>query len=76
MNSKDVIIRSLAAAKEAVKLDPSSWFYWNSLGVICMSSDIKNYSLAQHSFIVAIEKEANNSISWTNLGSLYLLLGK
>lgn len=76
VNRKEVVNKSFAAAKEAVRRDPHSWFYWNLLGVICMLNEIKNYSLAQHSFVMAIEKEANNPVSWANLGSLYLLLGK
>lgn len=75
INPNEMANASLAAAKEAVKIDPSTWFYWNLLGVICMSNEIKNYALAQHSFVMAIQIEHNNACSWTNLGCLYLLLG-
>lgn len=74
-NSDDVIKKSLAAAKEAIKLDPTNWIHWNLLGMICMSPLIKNYALAQHCFVVAIDRQSNNAVVWTNLGSLYLLLG-
>ncbi|NP_001153421.1 tetratricopeptide repeat domain 37 isoform X1 [Nasonia vitripennis] len=74
IDPNEIANKSLAAAKEAVKIDPSNWFHWNLLGVICMSNEIKNYALAQHSFVMAIETEPNNAVSWTNLGCLYLLL--
>lgn len=76
IDTKTVANKSLAAAKQAVRLSPSTWIHWNLLGVICMTEEIKNYALAQHSFVVAIRKEANNAVSWANLGSLYLHLGK
>jgi superkiller protein 3 len=73
VDRNDVVQKSLEAAKEAVQINPSFWIHWNILGVICMTNEIKNYALAQHSFVMAIECESN-SISWTNLGCLYLLL--
>ncbi|XP_014213900.1 tetratricopeptide repeat protein 37-like [Copidosoma floridanum] len=73
-DAKEVVKKSLAAAKEAVKLDPYNWFHWNLLGAICMSKLVKNYALAQHSFVMALERQSNNAVAWTNLGSLYLLL--
>ncbi|XP_011495670.1 PREDICTED: tetratricopeptide repeat protein 37 [Ceratosolen solmsi marchali] len=74
VDRNDIVLKCLAAAKEAVQINPSYWFHWNVLGVICMANEIKNYALAQHSFVMAIEIESN-SVSWTNLGCLYLLLG-
>lgn len=41
-----------------------------------MTEEIKNYALAQHCCVVAIDREPNNAIVWTNLGTLYLNLGK
>ncbi|XP_011301228.1 tetratricopeptide repeat protein 37 [Fopius arisanus] len=67
--------KSLAAAQQAVKLNPSTWVHWNLLGVICMTEEIKNYALAQHCWVMAIDREPNNAIAWTNLGTLYLHLG-
>ncbi|XP_015109958.1 tetratricopeptide repeat protein 37 isoform X2 [Diachasma alloeum] len=67
--------KSLAAAKQAVRLNPSTWVHWNVLGVICMTEEIKNYALAQHCWVMAIDREPNNAIAWTNLGTLYLHLG-
>ncbi|XP_034193237.1 superkiller complex protein 3 [Osmia lignaria lignaria] len=67
--------KCLAAAKHAVKLCPSMWLHWNLLGVICMSPYIKNYALAQHAFIMAIDKGLNSAIVCCNLGTLYLHIG-
>ncbi|KAL0112836.1 hypothetical protein PUN28_012243 [Cardiocondyla obscurior] len=75
VSKNDVAIKCYAAAKHTVKLDPQSWLNWNILGVICMSVYVKNYALAQHCFVMAIDKESNNAIAWSNLGTLYLHLG-
>lgn len=75
LNKEDTAAKCLAAAKHAVKLCPQSWLHWNILGVICMSPYIKNYALAQHCFIMAIDRESNNATAWSNLGTLYLHLG-
>ncbi|KAK0096871.1 hypothetical protein PV326_004037 [Microctonus aethiopoides] len=74
-NRKILAEKSLAAAKQAVRLCPTTWVHWNILGVVCMTEEIKNYALAQHCWVMAIDKEPNNAIAWTNLGTLYLLLG-
>lgn len=34
----------------------------------------KNYSLAQHAFIRALNIDHNSAISWSNLGTLYLIV--
>ncbi|XP_011689404.1 PREDICTED: tetratricopeptide repeat protein 37 [Wasmannia auropunctata] len=75
VNKNDVAAKCYAAAKHAVKVCPQSWLHWNVLGVICMSIYIKNYALAQHCFIMAIDRESNNAVAWSNLGALYLHLG-
>lgn len=75
VNKEEVAAKCLTAAKQAVKLSPQSWLHWNVLGVICMSSYIKNYALAQHCFVMAIDRESNNAVAWSNLGTLYLQLG-
>ncbi|XP_072746078.1 superkiller complex protein 3 isoform X2 [Anoplolepis gracilipes] len=75
VNKDDTAAKCLAAAKHAVKLCPQSWLHWNILGIICMSPYIKNYVLAQHCFVMAIDRESNNAIAWNNLGTLYLHLG-
>lgn len=72
INHKNLASKSLAAAKHAIKLNPSIWIHWNLLGVICMSPYIKNFALAQHAYIMAIDTEINNAIVWCNLGTLYL----
>lgn len=75
VNKDDTAAKCLAAAKHAVKLCPQSWLHWNILGVICISPYIENYALAQHCFVMAIDRESNNAIAWSNLGTLYLHLG-
>lgn len=75
INHKNLASKSLAAAKHAIKLNPSIWIHWNLLGVICMSPYIKNFALAQHAYIMAIDTEINNAIVWCNLGTLYLYTG-
>ncbi|CAK9797777.1 Tetratricopeptide repeat protein 37 [Anthophora plagiata] len=76
VNHESLASKCLAAGKHAVKLSPSMWLHWNLLGVICMSPYVKNYALAQHAFVMAIDKELNNAIVWSNLGTLYLCIGK
>ncbi|XP_076474936.1 tetratricopeptide repeat protein 37 isoform X2 [Bombus vancouverensis nearcticus] len=75
INHKNHASKCLAAAKHAVKLCPSTWKHWNLLGIICMSPYVRNYALAQHAFVMAIDKELNNAIVWSNLGTLYLYIG-
>ncbi|XP_043250095.1 tetratricopeptide repeat protein 37 [Colletes gigas] len=75
IDHKNLASKCLAIAKHAVKLCPSSWLHWNFLGIVCMSPYIKNYALAQHAFVMAIDRELNNSMVWSNLGTLYLHVG-
>ncbi|XP_046833328.1 tetratricopeptide repeat protein 37 [Vespa crabro] len=75
IDRKDIAIKSLSAAKYAVKLCPTSWLHWNILAIICMASEIKNYALAQHSYVMSISRESNNALVWSNLGILYLYIG-
>ncbi|XP_046485171.1 superkiller complex protein 3 isoform X1 [Neodiprion pinetum] len=71
----DVANKAVAAAKQAIKIAPSSWMHWNLLGVICMTHEIKNYALSQHCYVMAIDMELQNPVAWSNLGTLYLHLG-
>lgn len=75
IDRKDVATKSLAAAKYAVKLCPTSWLHWNMLAIICMTSEIKNYALAQHSYVMSISRESNNALVWSNLGIFYFNIG-
>ncbi|XP_012257142.2 tetratricopeptide repeat protein 37 isoform X1 [Athalia rosae] len=72
--SYEIAEKAEAAAKQAIRLAPSSWRHWNLLGVICMTKEIKNYALSQHCYVMAIDMEPQNAIAWTNLGTLYLHL--
>uniref|UniRef100_A0A131YK66 Superkiller protein 3 n=1 Tax=Rhipicephalus appendiculatus TaxID=34631 RepID=A0A131YK66_RHIAP len=67
--------RALASVRNAVTLKPSCFAYWNSLGVLAVTSGAENYGLAQHCFIKSLELESNNLYAWTNLGALYLQAG-
>ncbi|XP_076296367.1 superkiller complex protein 3 [Lasioglossum baleicum] len=75
VDQKTLASKCLAVGKHAVKLCPSTWLHWNLLGVICMSPHVKNYALAQHSYVMAIDRELNNPVVWCNLGTLYLHIG-
>ncbi|XP_076648879.1 superkiller complex protein 3 [Halictus rubicundus] len=75
VDHKILASKCLAVGKHAVKLSPSTWLHWNLLGVICMSPHIKNYALAQHCYVMAIDRELNNPVVWCNLGTLYLHIG-
>lgn len=75
-NKKEIAAKGIAAAKYAVRLNPASWFHWNVLGTFCMSKEVQNYALAQHCFIMAIDREPYNAVVWNNLGTLYLHLGE
>lgn len=79
--------QALGHVKNAVRADPMNPAYWNALGVLQFTTDIK---ISQHSFIMAIEAdnkvcrrcihsfaraEVNyyqSPIAWTNLGLLYV----
>ncbi|XP_077514565.1 tetratricopeptide repeat protein 37 isoform X2 [Amblyomma americanum] len=65
--------KALASVRNAVTLDPEQFAYWNSFGVLALSSGTENYALAQHCFIKSLQLESNNLYAWTNLGALYLL---
>ncbi|XP_055540464.1 tetratricopeptide repeat protein 37 isoform X2 [Wyeomyia smithii] len=67
---------AIAAAKQAITLEPSRWQNWNLLGVICATKQVNNLALAQHCFIEAISLDKKTAaVGWSNLGILYLLQG-
>lgn len=72
---KSSFTKALASVRNAVTLNPGCFSYWNSLGVLAVSSGAENYGLAQHCFIKSLELESNNLYAWTNLGALYLQAG-
>ncbi len=65
--------RALNAMKRSLSLEPKSHTHWNAMGVVAIRSGEAYFGLAQHSFIKSIECE-NNSVAWTNLGVLYLVM--
>lgn len=36
----------------------------------------KNYQLAQHAYIKALNADKTSAVAWANLGTLYLILGE
>uniref|UniRef100_A0A8C8VLU8 Tetratricopeptide repeat domain 37 n=1 Tax=Pelusios castaneus TaxID=367368 RepID=A0A8C8VLU8_9SAUR len=68
----ELLEKSLQCLKKAVRLDSKNHLYWNALGVVACCSGIRNYALAQHSFIKSVQVEQINVVAWTNLGVLYL----
>lgn len=71
--NKKLAVKSLLCVQKAITINPNSHKYWNTLGIIAASHELKNYSLSQHCFIKSVESESDNAIAWTNLGVLYLL---
>lgn len=63
-----------AAVKKSLLVNENSWESWNLFGVISASPEIKDYPLAQHCFIRALDENDSSPIIWTNLGTLYLCL--
>lgn len=58
-------------AKVALKLEPSQYMYWNTLGVIAMTV-AEMPKVAQYAFIKAMEFNNRSAIPWTNYGFLCL----
>jgi superkiller protein 3 len=50
-------------------------FYTFFLSVPLFVIGLKQYKLAQHALIKAVEIYSGNVEAWTNLGTLYLILG-
>ncbi|KAL0279062.1 UNVERIFIED_CONTAM: hypothetical protein PYX00_000699 [Menopon gallinae] len=63
-----------AAVKKSLLVNEKSWESWNMFGVISASPEIKDYPLAQHCFIRALDENDSSPVVWTNLGTLYLCL--
>ncbi|CEP11408.1 hypothetical protein [Parasitella parasitica] len=62
---------AIKCAKIALKLEPTQYMFWNTLGVIAMTvADIP--SMAQYAFIKAMEFNNRSAIPWTNYGFLCL----
>ncbi|XP_034246747.1 tetratricopeptide repeat protein 37 [Thrips palmi] len=71
----DILQRAMTAARRAVSLNSKNSLHWNLLGVIAASEEIKQRAVAQHAFIQSILLDNSSPIPWTNLGTLYLILG-
>ncbi|KAI8975433.1 hypothetical protein BDF20DRAFT_606329 [Mycotypha africana] len=62
---------AIQCAKLALKLEPTQYMYWNTLGVIAMTV-AHLPKLAQYAFVKAIEFNNRSAIPWTNYGFLCL----
>ncbi|RCI01717.1 Superkiller protein 3, partial [Rhizopus stolonifer] len=64
---------AIKCAKIALKLEPTQYMYWNTLGVIAMAvGDL--HKISQYGFIKAIEFNNRSAIPWTNYGFLCLTM--
>ncbi|KAK3911004.1 Tetratricopeptide repeat protein 37 [Frankliniella fusca] len=71
----ELLQRAMTGARRAVTLSPKNAMHWNLLGVISATDEIKKWALAQHSFIQSILLDNSSPLPWTNLGTLYLIIG-
>lgn len=62
---------SRACVKDAITKEPQNSTFWNCLGVVEDQPDKQ-----QHAFIVSLQLDSRNVVSWVNLGMLYLTHGK
>lgn len=62
---------AVKCAKVALKLEPTQYMYWNTLGVISMTvADLPK--MAQYAFVKAMEFNNRSAIPWSNYGFLCL----
>ncbi|KAJ1530355.1 hypothetical protein ONE63_005267 [Megalurothrips usitatus] len=71
----EILQRAMTAARRAVNLNPKNASHWNILGVIAATEELKQRAVAQHAFIQAILLDSASPVAWTNLGTLYFILG-
>lgn len=71
-NASECLQAAVNCLKKSVSLDPTSFVYWNALGVTTAYPGIENFSLAQHAFIKSIRVQQDNAMAWANLGVLYM----
>ena len=64
--AKDLVIEYL---KQALQIDATNDTYWVALGNALFVTHAK---AAQHAYIKALEFDSKNSVTWVNLGLLYL----
>ncbi|KAI8982528.1 hypothetical protein BDB01DRAFT_851026 [Pilobolus umbonatus] len=72
-NKTSDTVLSMKCCKIAIKLDPTQYLYWNTLGVVAMTI-IDHPKLAQAAFIKSMEYNNRSAIPWTNYGFLCLSL--
>lgn len=71
-NEEEAMV-AIKCAKIALKLEPTQYMYWNTLGVIAMTT-ASLPKIAQYAFVKAMEYNNRSAIPWTNYGFLCLSL--
>ncbi|XP_026288453.1 tetratricopeptide repeat protein 37 [Frankliniella occidentalis] len=71
----ELLQRAMTGARQAVTLNPKNAMHWNLLGVVAATEEIKKWAVAQHAFIQSILLDNSSPLAWTNLGTLYLMIG-
>ena len=72
MLRKEFLRKSESCVRKAISFESGNSVFWNLLGLVAFAAD--DHGLAQHAFIKSVTLD-NNSVAWTNLGILYLVLG-
>ncbi|XP_008195456.1 superkiller complex protein 3 [Tribolium castaneum] len=73
--SSELITKAQTILQHCTANNPTYWPHWNLLGNVAMHLNPPNYKFAQHCFIKAVIADSHSAVSWTNLGTLYFLLG-
>lgn len=71
--NQDEAMTAIRCVKVALKLEPIQYMYWNTLGVIAMTT-ANLPKISQYAFIKAMEYNNRSAIPWTNYGFLCLSL--
>ncbi|KAI6649247.1 Tetratricopeptide repeat protein 37 [Oopsacas minuta] len=59
----------------AIILNDGDYRYWNLLGLILLSREVRQSSLIRHSFVKSLSLQSDH-ITWTNLGYFYMTEGE
>ncbi|KAL9546009.1 hypothetical protein MBANPS3_006873 [Mucor bainieri] len=72
-SKQEEAMMAIKCAQVALKLEPTQYMYWNTLGVVAMTVAGKP-KMAQYAFVKAMEFNNRSAIPWTNYGFLCLSL--
>ncbi|PNS21345.1 Superkiller protein 3 [Sphaceloma murrayae] len=67
---KQFSLASVRCFKRAIELEAGNSEFWNALGVVTSSLNVK---VAQHAFVRSLYLNERSAQTWTNLGVLYLI---